>query len=329
MKGPRLCVHAVLALSLAWAPPARARVSAKLDYRRGRGADGCPDETALREGVATRLGYDPFVPGDTRVVRVTMEHGTTWRAVVELREGTGAEGRQELSSRAATCEELASAVMLAVSIAVDPMSARMAPLASVAKPEPLAVAGVAPPAPEPVPPRAPPPSLAGSDAADAWHAQAAVLAFVSFGEVPRTTWGGAIEGSVESRWTSLAIEVRAVAPQQAMAGGGGSVRGWLAVATLAPCIHWRVSFACLLLGVGAFLGQGEGVTHSESDATPYVSAGGRLGIEAGLAPGLRLRVFGDVTTPLTPTTLSVGGIEAFRTPDVAGIFGAGVVHSFL
>jgi hypothetical protein len=55
---PTLCALAVLSASRwAYATP-----SARLVYSRGHGAESCPDEHALREAVAARVGYDPFFP---------------------------------------------------------------------------------------------------------------------------------------------------------------------------------------------------------------------------------------------------------------------------
>ncbi len=317
---------------------ASARASARLDYRPGAGAAQCPDEAALREGVAIRLGYDPFRPDDARTVRVSIDRSTNWRAVVELRSGGAEQGRQELSSKTGTCEEIASAVMFAVSVAIDPAVALAAPTppkpassdASAGSPRSEATRSETAAPPPPIPASiASSPSVAAPNAAERWRALAAVSAFGSFGEVPAASWGGAIEVGVESSLASLALEARAVAPAEAASNAPGDVRGWLAVATLVPCLHVKFAFACPLLSIGAFFGQGEGVTHTQSEATPYASAGGRLGIDVEVAPGLHLRVFGDVTTPLTPTTLSIAGVQAWRTPDVAGLAGASVVHSFL
>ncbi len=41
-------------------------------YRRGQGAERCPDEPAVREAVKVRLGYDPFRSEAARTVTATI-----------------------------------------------------------------------------------------------------------------------------------------------------------------------------------------------------------------------------------------------------------------
>lgn len=63
----------VLVASLGIAREASASPSARLLYVRNVGAEGCPDESALRKSVAARLGYDPFFPWATTTVLATID----------------------------------------------------------------------------------------------------------------------------------------------------------------------------------------------------------------------------------------------------------------
>jgi len=96
--------------------------TSRLTYARGSGAEACPDETAVRQAVAARLGYDPFFPSAektivARIVRTKDE----LRATVELVDEHGLmRGVRELKASAGQCGELVATMALAISIAIDP-----------------------------------------------------------------------------------------------------------------------------------------------------------------------------------------------------------------
>jgi len=106
----------------AWAPPAACLSWARFTYARGQGAESCPDETTLRAAVVARLGYDPFVLSAERTIiaMVAREHRTL-RANVQIVDETGlVKGVRRLEAGFDQCRELAAAMALAISIAVDP-----------------------------------------------------------------------------------------------------------------------------------------------------------------------------------------------------------------
>lgn len=132
---------------------ADATAEAQLVYVR-EGADTCPDEEGLRDAVAARLGYDPFVRvgpagpvvprgagapgsappanrGPARVIHATMRRGRRGapllRAEVEVKQGGRVTGTRVLTSNESDCRELASTVAFAISIAIDPDVALRAP----------------------------------------------------------------------------------------------------------------------------------------------------------------------------------------------------------
>src|SRR5438045_2287762 len=91
----------------AWAAP-----SARLEYVRGRGAESCPEEAAVRAGVVAGLGYDPFrEPADGAIVlRVEVRRvGRSMRARI----ATAGGGARELRAAGGRCDELANALELA------------------------------------------------------------------------------------------------------------------------------------------------------------------------------------------------------------------------
>src|SRR6185295_1250393 len=84
-----------------------------------------PDEPVVRRSVAARLGYDPFVDGPGRVVRVVLSlSARRLRASIEITDESGdLLGTNQLSPRVRDCDTLASAVELAIALAIDPLHA--------------------------------------------------------------------------------------------------------------------------------------------------------------------------------------------------------------
>src|SRR5204862_4286698 len=98
-----------------------------LIYNPGADTTGCPDEQTLRNAVSARLGYDPFRPDAERTLQVDIvvdrrHERRGLRAHVELRDAAGnSAGSRDIGSQRSDCGELASALTLAISIAIDPM----------------------------------------------------------------------------------------------------------------------------------------------------------------------------------------------------------------
>src|SRR5437899_3138587 len=123
---------------------------AHLVYVRDAGAGECPDEAAMRAAVAARLGYDPFGERASLTVSVMIApSGRGLRAQIDLLDAASeAAGSRALISARRDCVELASATVLAIAIAVDPLRATLA------EPEAAPVPALVPvpiPVPAPVP----------------------------------------------------------------------------------------------------------------------------------------------------------------------------------
>ncbi|HEY3448467.1 MAG TPA: hypothetical protein VGK67_19080 [Myxococcales bacterium] len=95
----------------------------RLLYSRAPEALGCPDEAALRRAVAARVGRDPFGEPAQLVLRASVGPARTGlTARVEAATSSGEpRGSRVLDSRGRGCAELASAMELAISIAIDPL----------------------------------------------------------------------------------------------------------------------------------------------------------------------------------------------------------------
>jgi hypothetical protein len=113
---------ALVAVGEAHADPAP---RARLVYKRQPGAEGCPDESAVRAAVSTRLGYDPFVETATLTVSVFIDRDPRGlHAQIDLLdEAADNGGSRQLSSKRRDCRDLAPAIALAISIAIDPLRA--------------------------------------------------------------------------------------------------------------------------------------------------------------------------------------------------------------
>jgi hypothetical protein len=149
-------VTVVVALEGA-APP-----SARLVFNRGTGADSCPSEAEIRGGVARRLGFDPFADDAPKRIHCELERsGGLFRAHIKVTAASAAPvAERRLVSPRKDCAELAAAVELALSVAINPASAAP-PAADVEPPRPSDAAVEPEPAPTAQPaveaPLAPPP----------------------------------------------------------------------------------------------------------------------------------------------------------------------------
>lgn len=131
-------------------PPAHPTFS--LDYQR-RSDTGCPDRPHLQEAVAHRLGRNPWDDGAMQRFQVVIRRQTGGRLVanVDLVDAEGRRlGARVLRSADPECEELAAAVALAITIAIDPLAV-VAPSMPTPEPPPDAPLPSEPPSSNPVP----------------------------------------------------------------------------------------------------------------------------------------------------------------------------------
>lgn len=210
----------VLLVSLGAAPVA------KLHYEVRPGLAQCPDEQWVRSAVAGRLGRDPFSPDAATVVRARIdsaqEGGLT--ALVEVERADGTTGRRSLDSPAGDCLELASAVELAITLAIEPLWLTK-------KPEP--------------PPSPPPPQPSPVEA----RGNVGLLA--SVGGAPGFTVGIAAGGGVAWPRFSLSLEGRVLLPS-GVTFAGERAATFSALGSLLPCLRAGRFSACGVATVGVF-----------------------------------------------------------------------------
>ncbi|HUB09090.1 MAG TPA: hypothetical protein VMB50_18920 [Myxococcales bacterium] len=305
--------------------------SARLTYERGPGAERCPSETALREAVSARLGYDPFRSGAPTAIAVSLRRAQEGlSALVVLRGPTGVLGRRAISSRASDCTELASALELAVCIAIDPLV--------------LTRARPAPPPPPPAPAPAPavktvvirtPPAVAKpaperkARRSNLWPREWLLSASVagSLDSAPAPALGPTVQ--VEARWPllSLALEGRADAPATGPALVG-QLQTSLLMVTLVPCYRLGIFGACALVSAGVQEATSQGLPVTNHVVSPYAAVGARALAEIPLGRWLALEIAVDVRAPTQQTTYTVNGkVDGqtdWVTPPVSGSLALGL-----
>jgi hypothetical protein len=320
------------------AADAHAFPTSRLTYARGDGAEHCPDESALRRAVASRLGYDPFFPwaAKTIVARVTMEPAG-WEGSVDLLDDAGIiRGSRHLRAPSdSSCSELLAGMALAISIAVDPDSVdRTAPPSTPAgtpDAEPsasnIAEAPVSPPPPDPAPaPSAdshalPSPALASSYVVEL---QAGIVG--SAGLAPSWAMGPAVGLSVARSWWSAGFEARYQFVEP-LAAPVGTVTSWSVGAALLACGVRGPVFFCPQFAADRLTVTGEGVTRPRNDATFLWRAGARAGVDIPLSDTLSILVYADVLARLNRAEVELDGRPVWNEP-IAGLLGTALRGRF-
>ncbi|XXX73763.1 hypothetical protein WMF30_39575 [Sorangium sp. So ce134] len=325
------------------APPALGQVppgGARLSYTRGPGAEGCPEEQALRDVVAGQLGgTDPFVDGGggRRVEVVLARKGRQFLGEIALYDGDGRRlGAQELTS--AACGALVEDVGTALAIVLRPVrTARetapsppetasapgppeaASPRAAPAGPPRAPAAAAAPPC-RPAAPARPVerrgPALAGL------RLQLGMGVLIGEGFAPAPAVG--FSGFVGARWKafSLSLEGRAdlpvaTEPYRGRIYGVSSLGG-----SVVPCGHVAWFFGCGIVTAGRVRHFGM-VNFAGEALWPYAGLGLRGGVEVPLSSYLAARLTGELVANLVRPTLHLDGGENLS---VAGTSTAGALH---
>jgi hypothetical protein len=310
-----------------------------------QGAEGCPDEAALREQVAERLGYDPFREGARRKVSVTIApkpgglHARI-RTVDPSAESGGAFER-DIDGEAGQCEELAKSVVLAVSLAIDPMSFARRPTGVVAAPPvptPASPSSAPAAATEPATqsPTEPRPAEDGAGASSSpsepWRVGVSGLLRTGFGLVPAPSLGPVVAIHYGPKLWALRLEGSADFPTGATlpAGAGSGVEATLLRAGLGLCVRpiWLVG--CARVDLGGLVSSGTSVAQGTPGTTFYADAAVFAGARVVVTSRVGAVLGGDLVVPLNPTKLFLSGFTppAWSTPSVAGSLDLGVDYVF-
>lgn len=339
--GARLARGAAAGLAtIAAATGARAADDAAEPVRfawvRGQGAEACPVADRVKEEVAARFGRDPFTtsPSARSVDVIVTRAGGTWRAEIDVRasDGTSA-GTREITSDAPGCGALASATVLALALAIDPLAGLAPPKPPPSKPAPEGftrpeAAPIAPPPPprEVAPPPDRPPALGATSLAA--HVGVAV------GLLPRAaaTVGVSALAALGDRFSLGAVarfapEVRASDPRFAF---GLTAVGLVGCGRLVGRDPADLAL-CAAAAVGAL--------HAVVDSIEPLAAGDRAWAALSAAPRARLRLGSrvhleagaEVVVPLTRRSFSLEGradAPVFAQAAVGALPWVGVGASF-
>jgi hypothetical protein len=313
-------------------------------------AASCPDQTALKDAVVKRLGYDPFFPAarQTIVVEITDESATLHAQMHLIDENGIIRGSRDLHERAEHCDELVASLALAISIALDP-SAMLSE-----KPEPTArqdAAAAAPPdtgtnadktageSAEPEPPPAasarvpaakhpaPPQKNQPTDETSTTHIGLRAAAFSAFDVAPAPAlgWKGGV--SLRERRFELVAEFADQLPVSRDLTKG-SVRASVLAGTAAACFSQAQFAGCALTSVGSFRSEGLLVSIPHRQGSLYVALGARVEYLPTLMGRLHLLFNLDVTRNVTPLSLRTAGQEVWKTPILSLAAGLGLEAIF-
>ena len=325
-------------LALTGSASAQAPRQVRFEYERQDGAAACPNATSIQAGVAARLGYEPFDNRADDHLRATIRLiGHDLEARIEMTDANGRlKAERKLVSHQRDCIELASSVELAVSIAIDPFRLNSSPDTRGLRRqevEPAAVHAVGesaetaqPQQVEPVVQSTSKPVVSDEPRRPiSGRVEAGVAGII--GAAPSTTLGFAVGAGIRDGNLSLGIEGRADLPaSSALREGEASTS--LLVASLVPCMHFRMLAACALATAGVLRAAGHGLVDSRHVTLPYLALGARLVVAIPIAARLSLALHGDVTTPLTETELDVDGSAVWTSPHISFGLGIGVVAAF-
>ena len=313
---------------------AKAQTAVRLVYSRAGQAQACPDEAAVRRAVVALLQADPFrEPAELVIGAALTSEAGGLKARLEVKTaGDEPRGGREIVSEASDCTELAAAMELAISIAINPFllgPKRLEPAPPPARPAAKAVpprpapAKEAPPAKdapapvEPAPPAGPPPPVD-------FEAQLALLA--SLGTAPDIAFGASLGFAVRFSRFQVGIEGRGDLPAS-RAAGAGQVDAALFIGSLVPCVRISLVGVCVLASGGAVRASARGLPGSREAFAPYSGLGARVFVDLTLKGPVALRFQGELRAATTRATLEAGSEAVWTMPIVSGgVALAGVVH---
>jgi hypothetical protein len=228
-------------------------------------------------------------------------------------EGSTQTGERHLVSNRSDCGELASAMALALSIAIDPHNASKPP------PAPSVVAATSRTAAPVVAPPSKPgaPMILHARLGTVGNVGASLspaIGFLAGAGIGTKAWSVAIEGGADLP-TSRDVQ-------------GGSISVTTVSGTLVPCLHRWVLGLCALATVGVVRGSAQELENPQRVSTPMLALGARTLIEVPADAALAFRAHFDLLSPLVRTTLRVGGDPAWTSPPLSVALGFSAVVKF-
>lgn len=311
----RLCGLAIGAAILFTGQAAAKSVppAVRLTYDRAANVADCPERESVLDAVRARLGFDPFrEPAEITIRASVFRDGKELRAQILWSDGVARASERRLASQRADCAELASAMELALSIAIDPLGISRKPELSAPATPAAQIEAVEAPAP---------------DRSSSRYLDAVVGTAGNFGETVAPTLGLFAGVGLRSEHWSISLEGRADLPRSRSAGGGSVEAGTLA-ATLVPCVRRGWLGGCALTSFEALRGSGHDLSNLSQATSLFFAIGARALVEIPLHGSLAIRAHADVASPLTRTSLKVGGTEVWTSPPITVALGLAAVVKF-
>jgi len=289
----------------------------------------------MRAAVEARLGYQPFVPSaDRTIIAIVAHERRSLHASVQIVDGAGlVKGLRHLEAPLDQCRELAAAVALAISIAVDPSRIQSGEATPVAAAPPMVEARDDPPPKPPIVdvvktvlPTCPVPAREQPSRAAPPRSGLRVGAELTsgMGTAPALAFGLALSVGLRRGVGSLAVEGRYDLPASMSVAGGGDVRTSLLLGSLVGCAHRRALFGCAIGSAGALSGNGVDLAAPRNGTGFYASAGARVGAEIPLRGRWFFRPRLDVLAVLARPQLQVDGVTRWVAPPLSVVAGAGL-----
>jgi hypothetical protein len=302
-------------------PPPIPSGPARLEYT---APEGCPDESELRSGAASRMGSDPFVSAGAPAAllvrtRITRQ-GAGYAAAVELRDSAGHVLWTRPPLGDADCSRL---VRIIATITIPTL---LEPPLQAPAPPPLPP----PPAPPP-PPVAPPPDAKAPPAGRPAFRLGARAALV-VGAGPAVT--ASLAAAVGAGWEhfSIHLEGRADLPATGTVEAGVRLRTSILAGSIVPCGHYGWFVGCGIVTIGVLRDEGVNLDVPAHDSAAYLAAGVRAALEWPIVPAFALVLSGDALVNLHPIAAQAdvmgGRREIWRSGPFAGLVGGGVVARF-
>ncbi len=291
---------------------------AELVWLRSGAGQAC-DEGALRQAVAIRLGYDPFIPSHSTKVLVEISGSTSLTAHVRVaRQGTPSAER--VLTGPSDCRSLTDALALALAVAVDPMVlTRVAP---VPKPEPVVVAEPEVPVVAPVLQVEAPPAPVVVQPVKApleTHLSFSAAGAAEVGFQPGGLAGArlGVRLAITSRF-STGLSGWVGFPSHAALEEGGFVDGMSVGGLFDACLHvWRLA-GCGAIRGGGLRYQARELIDPQSGWAPTMHAGPRLLFELPGSSVVAVHAGAELWFPLLRTQMLVSGSTEWKLPSVAG-----------
>jgi len=303
-----------------------------LVYTRAPDAEDCPDAESIRQAVRSRLGYEPFydpAPA-TLAARITRERGKLV-ARIEL-SGPGESGHQEIAG-AADCAGLASAVIVAIALAIDPLAhERSEESTGAVSPERTAPAQEQPARPAPTTPAIarPPEQPRRPSPRTSPRVRTTGGVAINLGSQPGAAFGTALGLELAWRRFTTGLEWQSFLPTAVASESGARARASMTRGVLVACGTIGSLEPCAFVSAGAVRGTGaEGTANARSDVTWYRSVGARAATRLPLGSGVSVRLHTDLEVPLVETRLVVGTSPLFDTSVIVWGFGGSVCVDLL